>query len=168
MAERRIKIKKGPFKFPRENFFDRVDTSGGPDACRPWMAGRISTGYGSFYRDGIHILAHRDAYEIANGPIPAGKHVLHSCDNPPCCNARHLFLGTQRLNVDDMNKKGRQARGERHGHAKFSDAVVAEAIAAYRRGEGSCAMVGRRFGMSAKYLQRIVSGKRRSNPFTSS
>jgi hypothetical protein len=51
--------------------------------------------------------AHRVAWTLANGPIPAGMHVLHTCDNPPCCNPGHLWLGTQADNMADMARKGR-------------------------------------------------------------
>lgn len=50
---------------------------------------------------------HRVAWELAYGPIPSGMAVLHRCDNPPCCNAEHLFLGTQGDNVRDMVAKNR-------------------------------------------------------------
>jgi hypothetical protein len=94
-------------------FWKKVDQSGGPDACWVWTAGRGGTmGYGSFqmgtYRNTHHVRAHRMAWELTNGPIPAGKYVCHRCDNPPCCNPAHLFLGTQGDNLRDMYAKGRR------------------------------------------------------------
>lgn len=56
------------------------------------------------------VYAHRFAWEITNGPIPVGLLACHHCDNPPCCNPAHLFLGTHADNNADMNAKGR-ARG---------------------------------------------------------
>ena len=69
-------------------------------------------GYGRVYmgqRDGrsVHVGAHRVAWEKVNGPIPDGMQVLHKCDNPPCVNEDHLFLGTHRDNMIDMTEKGR-------------------------------------------------------------
>lgn len=66
-------------------------------------------GYGvvSQGRKNPKILAHRKAWADANGPIPEGVCILHKCDNPPCINVEHLFLGTQADNVADMNAKGR-------------------------------------------------------------
>lgn len=57
------------------------------------------------------VYAHRYAWERAHGLIPAGLEVLHRCDNPPCCNVAHLFLGTNSLNREDMAKKWRGRQG---------------------------------------------------------
>ena len=63
-------------------------------------------GYGVF-SEGKDIRAHRRAWEAFYGPIPTGMHVLHHCDNPPCVNVNHLFLGTDADNNADMMAKGR-------------------------------------------------------------
>lgn len=89
----------------------------GPDDCWPWTGARHPTGYGIIVSGEIGFApkrAHRIAWELTNGPIPDGLCVLHRCDNPPCVNPAHLFLGTDADNVADMVKKGRQARGDRH------------------------------------------------------
>ena len=64
------------------------------------------TPHGTFWR------AHRFAWYEANGPIPDGLLVLHKCDNPPCINVEHLFLGTHADNVADMVAKGRSTKGK--------------------------------------------------------
>ena len=160
--ERRIKIRKGKQDYPRERFYERVDTSGGPEACWPWMAGRTTAGYGSFTRSYRHVLAHREAYEIENGPIPPGAHVLHECDNPPCCNARHLFLGDQASNVADAKQKRRLAVGERHSQSLYSDEIVRKAIAVYRESGRSARQVAIEFGFGSQYLQKVLRGVVRS------
>ncbi len=76
--------------------------------CVVWQ-GLISNGYGQVYKDGKTRWAHRVAWEITNGSIPKGLNVLHKCDNKPCVNPEHLFLGTQSDNLKDSVRKGRFA-----------------------------------------------------------
>lgn len=159
MTERRIRLRSFPVTLTQDRLFERIDQSGGPDACWPWMAGRISTGYGSFYRHGVHILAHRDSYTIANGPIPAGLHVLHRCDNPPCCNPKHLFLGTQATNNADKLAKGRLPHGENHFMTKFTDEQVNGVVALYQKGGISQKAAAATIGMCGPHFCWILSGK---------
>jgi len=78
--------------------------------CLLWEGATVAGGYGVFSRAGKLVLAHRVAWEEANGTIPVGLHVCHTCDVPGCCNPAHLFLGTAVDNARDMVAKGR-ARG---------------------------------------------------------
>jgi hypothetical protein len=64
-------------------------------------------GYGTIRLSRRDVGAHRVAWTLTNGPIPAGLVVCHRCDNPPCCNPEHMFIGTQRDNLADMFAKGR-------------------------------------------------------------
>lgn len=72
------------------------------------------------------VLVHRLTWINTNGPIPKGMCVLHTCDNPPCVNLDHLFLGTQADNIADMVAKGRQrgAPGSSNGFAKLTEGQV--------------------------------------------
>lgn len=92
---------------PELVFWFKTDMSGGEDACWPWLASVNNKGYGKFCIDSVEMIASRAAYVFAIGPIPDGLWVLHSCDNPPCVNPRHFFLGNCQANVDDMMAKGR-------------------------------------------------------------
>ena len=84
-----------------------------PNGCLEWTKSTNRNGYGLIGFDGKCRLAHRVAWELANGPIPDGLNVLHHCDNPPCCDTEKcLFLGTQADNVADMEAKGRGRFGQ--------------------------------------------------------
>ena len=89
-------------------FWKRVDVRG-PDECWPWLAGTTEKGYGVFWpRKGRPEGAHRVAWELSSTePIPDGLDVMHSCDNPPCCNPAHLKPGTSSENHWDASSKGR-------------------------------------------------------------
>jgi hypothetical protein len=93
-------------------FEAKVDRAGGPKACWPWKAGLFPEGYGEFWvgsknNGGRMYLAHRIAYQIKGGSFPRENLVCHSCDNPPCCNPVHLWLGGDVDNARDKEAKGR-------------------------------------------------------------
>lgn len=107
----------------------------GPDECWPWKSkSRTKKGYGLIRRTGDgskQTTAHRLAYEDKFGTVPEGQMVLHSCDNPPCCNPAHLFLGSGTDNAADRDGKGRgvappKHAGESHPLAKLTSSQVAE------------------------------------------
>ena len=104
------------------------------NGCLEYQGARLSTGYGYIKKDGRMRLAHRVVWELENGPIPQDIFVLHKCDNPPCCNPDHLFLGDQTANLHDMTAKGRRAEGEQHGNASVPDALVAKAVEFKKQG----------------------------------
>jgi len=78
-----------------------------PNGCLDWPGGTSRNGYGVIYFDGKRVSTHRLAWELVNGPIPEGMVICHKCDNPPCCNPEHMFLGTQSDNLADMAAKHR-------------------------------------------------------------
>lgn len=80
---------------------------GEPDECWEWMGTRDHRGYGESRINRKRHAAHRMAWEAVNGPVPEGMGVLHRCDNPPCCNPAHLFVGDQVANMRDARAKGR-------------------------------------------------------------
>lgn len=89
-----------------DRFWSRVARKG-PDDCWLWTGGLFGFGYGACWYEGRTTQAHRLSWEMAHGPIPDGLAVLHRCDNPPCVNPSHLFLGTLADNTYDMMRKGR-------------------------------------------------------------
>ena len=99
-----------------ETWFWKKVAVGSADTCWTWQGCRMPNGYGSLKaRDGghTHRYAHRVAYELVNGLIPNGLMVLHHCDNPPCCNPAHLYLGTAKDNAQDRERRGRGRRPQK-------------------------------------------------------
>lgn len=85
--------------------------------CREWQGSRNRvSGYGAKCWRGINVTAHRVAYELTHGPIPVGlnSQILHHCDNPPCCEPSHLYLGTCADNMRDRDMRGRNGKGKTH------------------------------------------------------
>lgn len=103
------------------------------DDC--WRWGAVA-GYGYFKAGKLREYAHRFSWKVHHGSIPAGMCVLHRCDNPPCVNPRHLFIGTKRDNILDRNTKGRgdacyrktalSLRGEKSRFAVLNEEKVRE------------------------------------------
>lgn len=107
-------------KFNTEKFWDSAQPI--PFCgCFVWMRGTFSkNGYGAVHFRGVTRRAHRVAWILNNGEIPKGLKVLHSCDNPPCINPAHLFLGTDSDNMKDRDKKNRQCKGADHPDTKLT------------------------------------------------
>lgn len=128
------------------------------DGCWVWIGSRSDTGYGCFY-DKRAYHTHRYSYEKANGPIPKGLLVLHKCDNRPCVNPDHLFLGTHAANSKDMVNKGRSVgrdtAGEKHGEAKLTDDAVREIRSSKVKGRELAA----KFGVSESAVSLVRRGK---------
>lgn len=128
-----------PHKTRAERFWSHVDKSGD---CWIWLGAKDENGYGKVGAgDGRRatLLAHRVSWELVNGHISDGLFCLHRCDNPPCVNPKHLFLGTQRINIEDMVRKGRQRtntnKGEFNSGAKLDEAAVKRIRIAYSSGK---------------------------------
>ena len=96
------------------------------------------------------VRAHRYVWTLFVGAIPFGMFVLHKCDNPPCINLEHLYLGTHIENCRDRSARGRQAKGEGHGNSKLTGKQVQKVLDMLEDGVKS-ADIARGFGVS-KYL----------------
>lgn len=130
-----------------------------PNKCWLWLAYTNPCGYGVLSagkKRGTNILAHRAAYLDAVGRIPVGLHVLHRCDNPPCCNPAHLFLGTHSDNHRDKAAKGRAPRGEKSGVAKLSE----KQIIAIRTAEGTHKNIAACYGVVPQTVSKIKRRER--------
>lgn len=95
-------------------YWMKVDKRG-PNECWPWLGMTTTFGYGRIKFAGQKLLAHRVAFELANGRPPApGMNVCHTCDWPPCQNPAHYFEGTTADNLADMKTKGRSLTGDKN------------------------------------------------------
>ena len=151
----------------RDRFWPKVDVRG-PDECWEWRGARLPHGYGVIGSGGKHghnLYAHRVSYELSIGPILDGMKVYHHCDNPPCVNPGHLFLGTQRDNIHDMISKGRQAPvsetrhvGEASGAAVLTEDDVRVMRAAFVNGERICNLA-RQYGVGWTAASDAVRGR---------
>jgi len=160
------------FRSVEERFWSKVQKGPG---CWEWQAG-LRNGYGAFRMGGVGSKveqAHRAAWILLHGEIPEGKFVLHDCDNRKC--VKHLYLGDQAQNMQDMKDRDRTTRRERHWsrrspekvrrgvdhhNTKLSPRDVTRICSEYKMGKCSQRQIAQRYGVSQTQVSRIVSGKR--------
>jgi len=125
--------------------------------CLIWLKAVTPDGYGSISKLYGEVRAHRYVWANERGPIPDDMCVLHRCDNPPCCNIDHLFLGTKLDNAVDRDTKGRlgDRRGQSNGRAKLTDEQARE----IRDATGSQREIGLRYGVNQQMVSRIKAGE---------
>lgn len=110
-----------------ENFWAHIAIRG-PEECWEWIGYRARGKYGVVTIKKRTWNAHRIAWELQNTQkIPTGMDACHSCDNPPCCNPSHIWIGTRKENLQDCARKGRQWKQQRthcvHGHLLQGDNI---------------------------------------------
>ena len=134
-------VKRGPYrKVPQRHRF--LDAIGGEGlyGCWLWTMGVNPAGYGIIDQK----LAHRVSYEAFIGPIPKGSCVLHNCDNPPCVNPRHLRLGTQTDNMQDVKDRRR-----------FASKLSPEQVIAIRDSGLTPSLLAENFNVCIETVRRI-------------
>lgn len=147
-----------------QRFWSKVSRKD-PEECWIWSASKQPSGYGQFgcERSLIGIEqpgytmtgAHKVAWILTNGAIPGGLYVLHKCDNPPCCNPNHLFLGTQIDNMQDCLKKGRHGHGTT-GAKKHSPEMIRAAVDDYATSHDPVTKIAIRHGIAESHLRRLI------------
>jgi hypothetical protein len=128
--------------------------------CWEWQRGRNRDGYGRIFRGrkkGQSALAHRVMFElVSNRALTAESLVCHHCDNPPCCNPEHLYLGTPKQNVGDMLLRGRHVAANR----KLTESDVLELVETIRRGGVTTREVAARYNVTPATIRDIFRGAR--------
>ena len=129
---------------------------GEPDECWPWTAYLNEDGYGEFFFDGRMIGAHELSVTFTTGEVRLPDlETCHSCDNPPCCNPRHLRFDTHLSNVQEMDDRGRRRSIER-----VTDEQV-RLIRRRRQAGASQEDLAAQFGVSSSFISMVVNGKKR-------
>ena len=158
-------------------FWAKVDRSGGPDSCWIWTASRHPTGYGQFMFMRVPRSTHRLALTLRDGSKPSSLFACHHCDNPPCCNPRHLFWGNHADNMRDARNKGRNwippasamdkahaklavdySNGKMPNHCRFSSNEVEDMRSRWAAGESQVSIAAR-YGVRQGHIHTIVMRK---------
>ncbi len=140
-------------------FWEKVNRDG---KCWLWNSHRDPDGYGLYRPEGGKTRrAHRVAYELANGAIPDGALILHSCDTPSCVNPEHLKPGTHAENINDRDAKGRASpqHGEENNAAKvtWEDVCLIRALKAI--GGMTQREIAKEFNIHEAEVSLIVNNK---------
>lgn len=122
--------------------------------CLVFLASGTKSGHRQIHYNGRNRRAHTVAYELTFGPIPDGRQVNHKCDNPPCINPEHLYLGSQQENMADMSSRDRNVYGSRTGTAKLTEL---EALAIFRA-SGTHKEIASAYGVSRQTVGLIKNG----------
>lgn len=145
-----------------QRFWEKIDKSG---YCWVWLASTDTKGYGLIgISSGKTKLAHRYSYFLEYGEIPKGQLVLHKCDNPPCVNPDHLFLGSHTDNARDRSAKGRNNRANQKGEncylSKLTYQQVVEIRKAYHPNKfGIIKKIADKYGITAGYCGKIINNR---------
>jgi len=126
--------------------------------CWIWQLALATRGYGQVSIKRKSYRAHRIAYELFYKESAKGKLVCHTCDNPPCINPHHLFLGTAKENTQDMIQKSRHYHGERHHFAKLTAQAVLDMRNRHAKGDVTIAQLAREYGISEPSANRVIAG----------
>jgi hypothetical protein len=153
----KAKPKKTPeewFKVRSQRFWASVDMTN-KNGCWEWKKFRDPIGYGRCkipeLKSNAGGYAHRTAWVLTNGSIPAGLCVCHSCDNPACCNPAHLWLGTMTENIKDRDEKH---RGGRYG-SRISKSIIQNVLMDYSNGITQ-AKIALTYGIGSSTVRCIV------------
>jgi hypothetical protein len=140
-----------------DRFWANVERRG-PGECWPWTGDADGHGYGRITVGGKRARASRMLWSLAHGPVPDDLHVLHHCDNPPCVNPAHLFLGDHRDNMADRDAKDRVRHGSLHPRAKLTETDIPVIRARVAAGDTRRAIAAD-YGVSHAAIDKVASGQ---------
>jgi hypothetical protein len=142
----------------KDRLFDKTFVDG--NGCRVWTGSltKKAKGYGRIKVNHALVGAHRLSWELHNGPIPTGLRVLHKCDNSPCINPDHLFLGTQLDNVRDCIKKGRFTRNPLRGESHPGSKITMAQAGLIRADSRIQRVIAAEYGISQSTVSYIKTG----------
>jgi hypothetical protein len=127
--------------------------------CLIWSKALRRDGYGNFFVSGRCWLAHRYAWTLLYGDIPAGMQLNHRCHNRACVNPVHLYLGTQAENMADMKEAGRSVGKKGRGEGNHQAKLTEETVRAIRASTASHAALSRELGVSSTLVCAIRQRK---------
>ena len=143
-----------------EKFWSNINVKDDLDACWEWKRFSGTEKYAMTTYNGVCEAAHRIAYRLFYSDFPRELYVCHKCDNPPCCNPHHLFVGTHQDNIDDREMKGRNkmplSLGEDHGNHKLTEGDVIEIRRLYETTSHTYRSLGNVFGVSMGNVRKII------------
>lgn len=166
----RVPRRKGkPPASMESRLWPKIDQSPGAELCHPWLGTRNREGYGRFWtgtKGEMKSPAHRVVYEVVNGKIEDPNLVVrHTCDNPWCCNPKHLILGTRGDNNRDRGERERGREHRQHGEAnanvKIKDSDLPRIFELREQG-WSQQKIADEYGVKQPQISRILLGQQRT------
>lgn len=156
------------FEQPSHKTLDRfnayIDKTPNEKGCWVWVGSITYYGYARFHITRLNcVMASRYQYFLCYGNFTTALRVCHKCDNPRCVNPEHLFLGTDKDNMQDKKAKGRALNGENIKQHKLTDDQIDEIRGLWLTGEYTQSQIGSKFGVDQSHISLVVRGLSRAS-----
>ncbi len=147
-------------KTPIQIRFLKYVQKGVNNSCDVWVGNISKDGYGTFWFKGSKQRAHRISYLLFIDSIPKNMLILHKCDNPLCVNPKHLFIGTQKDNMQDCVSKGRHISHYQDGENNFSHKLTLEQVKNIKRDNRKIKLISEDYNVTTSCIYLIKRGMR--------